>query len=111
MRNLIATCFRCYEHWFACVRIKVISEPFIADQKWKILYGDQLKYQFLEMETYAEAATEFRAAVNLASIDPGFFTADLILVSPEQVRSISGPRSYADVIRSASMSQSTLVRN
>lgn len=110
MQNWIATSLRFYHDWFACVKTKVISEPFMAGQKWKILYGDRLNYRFLEMETHTEATREFRAAVNLASTDPGFFPADVILISSEQVGGISDLASYADVIRTASISQSAMVR-
>jgi hypothetical protein len=83
----------------------VVSEPFTADRKWKILYGDGEKYKFVELNNYSEAVREFQAAINLATMDSGLFPSKFILMSSEQVLSITDLASYAKAVRLAAAEQ------
>ena len=77
MWNVIARHFHACNDWLSRADTIVVSEPFSAGRKWKILYGDGEKYKFVEMNNYAEAAREFEAAIHLATMDSGLIPPSL----------------------------------
>ena len=78
-----------------------VSLPFLRDEKWSILYGDNCYYRIHEYPDQLTAWREFRAIQNAILLNCGSPSCDFRVLDDQEVAEVVDFKSYRAVVARA----------
>jgi len=97
--EMLPTIQKKIEAWLSKVSVVVTSEPICSANKWLVIRGDLVNFDFEEFDSEQAAATTARSIQHVPDMGVGIMSLKVIVLTAAQVRGIHNINSYRETVR------------